>query len=162
MESQVGHELVRLVRDQRIASLGTLLDGHPLVSLVLFDANLDLSAFHIYVSQLAQHARALSQSPKVGLMIAAPDSHSRNPQTLARLSIQGFADPIDLHSQAFEEARESYLRKFPQSEISFQLGDFFFVRIQPTSARFISGFGAIHDLTVQDISSLVRQTHGFE
>lgn len=162
MESQVGHELVRLARDQRIASLGTLLDGHPLVSLVLFDANLDLSAFHIHVSRLAQHARALSQSPKVGLMIAAPDSHSRNPQTLARLSIQGFADPIDPHSQAFEEARDSYLRKFPQSEISFQLGDFFFVRIQPASARLITGFGAIHDLTAQDISSLARQTHGFE
>lgn len=162
MESQVGHELIRLARDQRIASLGTLLDGHPLVSLVLFDANLDLSAFHIHVSRIAQHARALGQSPKVGLMIAAPDSHSRNPQTLARLSIQGFAEPIDPHSQAFAEARESYLHKFPQSEISLQLGDFFFVRIEPVSARLITGFGAIHDLTGADISSLARQTHGFE
>lgn len=161
METEVGQEIVRLAREQRVASLGTLLDGHPLVTMVLFDATLDLSAFHIHVSRLAQHAKALAQSPKVGLMIAAPDSHSRNPQTLARLSIQGFAEMIDPQSPAFEEARDAYLRKFPQSEISFQLGDFFLVRIRPAAARLVSGFGAIHDLSGPDISSLARQNDGF-
>ncbi|MDG3002649.1 HugZ family protein [Paludisphaera mucosa] len=161
MEAQVGQSLIRLARDQRVASLGTILDGHPLVSLVPFNANNDLSAFDIHVSRLAQHARALTQSLKVGLLIAAADSHARNPQALARLSIRGFAEPLDTNTPAFEEARESYLRKFPQSEISFQLGDFYFIRIKPVAARLVVGFGNIHDLTGDDISSLARQTHGF-
>ncbi len=160
MDPDVGRELIRLARGQRVASLGTLLDGHPLVSFVLFDSSPDLSAFHIHVSRLAQHAKALAQGPKVGLMIAATDGPSHNPQTLARLSIQGFAEPVDPRTLAFEEARESYLRKFPKSAISFQLGDFFLVRITPVAARLITGFGSIHDLSGDDMVSLAMQAPG--
>ena len=160
-ESDVGGELLRLAQ-RRVASLGAMLDGHPLVSLVLFDAAPDLSVFHIHISRLAQHAKALEQNPKVGLLIADEDGPSRNPQTLARLSIRGFAELVDPSSVAFEEARESYLKKYPQSRISFQLPDFFFVRIQPAAARLVTGFGGIHDFNGESLCSLARQAPDFE
>lgn len=162
MDSQVGQELVRLIRDHRTASLGTVLDGHPLVTLILFNPQSDLSGFDIHISRLAQHTKALAQNPKAALMIAQPDSHTRNPQTLARLSIQGYAEPILPDGPAYEEARESYLQRFPQSALNFDLGDFFLVRIRPESARLITGFGKIHDLSAEDMTSLARQTHGLE
>lgn len=154
MDASVGRELVDLVRDQRTAALGTLLDGHPLVTMALFDARPDLSGFHIHVSQLAQHTRAMEQGPKVALMIAQPDSPTRNPQTLARLSIQGYAEPIPSDDPLAPEARESYLRRFPQSALNFDLGGFFMVRIRPVHARLVTGFGKIFDLTAEDLRSL--------
>ena len=81
-----------MVHGQRIAALGTSFQGTPLVSLVLFSAPPDLSGFDIHVSRLAQHTRGLLDSRRVGLMIAEPDRESRNPQTMARLSMQGEAE----------------------------------------------------------------------
>ena len=52
MDIQSQQSLARLVRDERIAALGTLFHGAPLVSLVLFSAADDLSAIHIHVSWL--------------------------------------------------------------------------------------------------------------
>ena len=162
MDPQDAHELVHLIRDHRTASLGTVLDGHPLVTMILYDPEPDLSGFDIHVSRLAQHTRAMAQDPRVGLMIAEPDGHTRNPQTLARISIQGQAEPIHPDSPAFDEARASYLERFPRSALNFELGDFFLVRIRPTSARLVTGFGKIFDLSADQMTSLARQSLDLE
>ncbi len=162
MDSQVAQELVHLIRDHRTAALGTVLDGHPLVTLILFDPAPDLSGFNVHVSRLAQHTRAMAQDSRVGLMIAQADSHTRNPQTLARISIQGVAEPIHSDSPVFEDARASYLERFPKSSMNFELGDFFLVRIRPVSARLVTGFGKIFDLSADQMTSLARQTLGLE
>ncbi len=80
MDSQSQRSLAQLVRDERIASLGTLFHGAPLVSLVLFSAADDGSAIDVHVSRLAQHTQGLLESARVGLMIAEPDRESRNPR----------------------------------------------------------------------------------
>jgi putative heme iron utilization protein len=162
MDAPVGQELVQLIHDHRTAALGTLLEGHPLVTMVLFDPEPDLSGFDIHVSRLAQHTQAMSQNPKVALMIAESDSPTRNPQTLARLSIQGYAEPLHSDGPLYEEARESYLQRFPKSAMNFDLGGFFLVRIRPITARFVTGFGKIHDLDAALMTSLARQAHGLE
>jgi len=157
MDSKIGQEVVHLIRESRTAALGTVLDGHPLVTFILYSPTPDLSGFDIHVSRLAQHTRALAQNPRVGLLIAQADSPNRNPQTLARIAIQGLAEPITDDDPAYEAARESYVRRFHQSAMNFALGDFFLVRIRPASARFISGFGKIFDFSADDIQGFASQ-----
>ena len=120
---------------QRVASLGTIFQEAPLVSLVLFSALPELDGFDIHVSRLAQHTRGLLESGRVGLMIAEPDRDTRNPQTIARLSLQGEAEMIPADHTDYQTAREGYLRKFPNAALNFQLGDFWLMRISVQTAR---------------------------
>jgi len=156
MDDQSRDALVRIAREQRVAALGTLFQGAPLVSMVLFSAAEDLSSIDIHVSRLAQHTRGLLESGQVGLMIAEPDRPTRNPQTLPRLSLQGTASILDPDDAEYAEARTLYLAKYPTAEMNFQLADFLLVRIRPRSARLVTGFGRIFDLEADDLRAATR------
>lgn len=151
MDDASRETLARLLREQRLAALGTLFRGEPLVSMVLFAAAPGPQGIDIHISRLAQHTQGLLEHRGVGLMIAEPDRESRNPQTLPRLSIQGEANILLTGDPEYEHARENYLRKFPNAALNFGLGDFLLVRISPYSARLVTGFGRIFDLTPEDL-----------
>ncbi len=138
--------LISLVRDRSLAALGTIVGGGPLVSMVLYASEPDLSCLYLHVSRIAQHTRGLLAQPRVGLLICEPDRASRNPLTLARVSIQGLTAPLPEDSPAFEKARSLYLAVHPTAEINFDLPDFLLLGVRPESARFIAGFGKIFDL----------------
>jgi putative heme iron utilization protein len=42
-----------------------------------------------------------------------------------------------------------YLKKFPEAEMRFGLGDFDLYRIEPKSARYVGGFAQAFNLTVE-------------
>lgn len=155
MNDETRDLLVRLVRERGLAALGTLHGGTPLVSLVLYAAEPDLSALYIHVSGLAQHTRDLQDDPRVGLLIAEPDRPTRNPLTQARVSILGAVEPVEPGSAAFDSARALYLAAHPNTALNFQLGDFHLCRIRPSSARFVAGFGQIVDLNAEAWAALV-------
>jgi putative heme iron utilization protein len=136
-----------------------LFHGAPLVSLVLFSAANDGSAINIHVSRLAQHTQGLLESGQVGLMIAEPDRDSRNPQTIARLSIQGEARAISTSDPEYDAAKNVYLSRFPTAALNFQLGDFMLVRIRPHSARLVTGFGRIFDLSPDDLREALSEAN---
>jgi heme iron utilization protein len=138
--------LLSLVRERSLAALGTIVDGGPLVSLVLYASEPDLSCLYLHVSRIAQHTRGLLSQPRLGLLISEPDRASRNPLTLARVSIQGLAGPLQEGLPAFENARSLYLAVHPTAAINFDLPDFLLLGVHPESARFIAGFGKIFDL----------------
>ena len=138
--------LISLVRERTLAALGTMVDGGPLVSMVLYASEPDLSCLYIHVSRIAQHTRGLLSQPRVSLLISEPDRASRNPLTLARVSIQGLAGLLQDGSAEFENARSLYLAAHPTAAINFDLPDFLLLGVHPESARFIAGFGKIFDL----------------
>jgi heme iron utilization protein len=138
--------LISLVRERSLAALGTIVEGGPLVSMVLYAIEPDLSCLYVHVSRIAQHTPGLLSQPRVGVLICEPDRASRNPLTLARVSLQGVAERLQQGSPAFEHARELYLSVHPTAAINFQLPDFLLFGVHPESARFIAGFGKIYDL----------------
>jgi len=142
--------LASLIRSQRIAALGTLRDGVPFVSMVPYVEAADLSVFYLHLSRLAVHTQAIRSDPRVGLMIAQPDLGSSDPQTLARVSIQGAAAVIVKDSTDFGAVKAIYLAKFPNSELNFDLGDFDLYRITPHSGRYVADLGKIYDLKEED------------
>lgn len=95
MDAQARQSLARLLRTQRIAALGTISDTAPLVSMVLYVADADFSAFYIHVSQLAQHTQALRQDRRVSLL------YGITPRT-ARY-VGGFGKIFDLAAGGFRQ-----------------------------------------------------------
>jgi len=153
--------LASLLRSQRIAALGTLRDGVPFVSMVPYAEAADLSAFYLHLSRLAVHTQAIRSDPHVGLMIAQPDIGSNDPQTLARVSIQGEAAIVAKDSSDFGAVKALYLAKFPTAELNFGLGDFDLYRITPHSGRYVADLGKIYDLREEDWKRIADATRDF-
>lgn len=141
------HLLHDLIRNQRVAALGTLEAGAPYVSMVLYAPAEDFSAFFVHISRLAVHTRNLRADSRAGLMIAEPDNGEHDPQLLVRLSLQGTAEPLPPASPIYADACARYLARFPESAPLFQLPDFDLFRFTPREGRFVAGFGKAFNVT---------------
>jgi putative heme iron utilization protein len=146
--------LRRLLREPRIAHLGTLRDGAPMVSMTLFLAAADPSVLHVHVSRLAWHTQDMARDPRVALSVAQNDDARADPFTLARVTLRGEARPLPNQGAAFEALRQAWLARYPESAINFTLADFAFWQIRPHSARFVAGFGRIHNLSAQALAEV--------
>lgn len=151
MDAQSQQTLDQMIRTQRVASLGTLRDGAPFVSMTLFAAAADFSAFYILASRLAQHTQDFARDARVSLMIAETDANVADPQQLARVSMRGEIAVVPREANEYANARALYLAKFPQAEFLFGLGDFSLCRITPRAARFVAGFAKAFDLSANDL-----------
>lgn len=134
-----------LISKERIAHLGTLRDGAPMVSMTLYLPELDFSAFYVHVSRLAWHTQDMTHDARVALSIAETDDRRADPFTLMRVTIRGEAQRID------QGPKDAWLARFPEQAINFELADFSFWRITPRDARFVAGFGRIHNLSAAEL-----------
>ena len=134
-----------LISKERIAHLGTLRNGAPMVSMTLYLPAQDFSAFYVHVSRLAWHTQDMTHDARVALSIAETDDARADPFTLMRVTIRGEAERIE------QGPKDAWLARFPEQAINFQLADFSFWRITPRDARFIAGFGRIHNLSAAEL-----------
>jgi len=143
-------ELAALLRRERIAHLATLRQGAPMASMTLFLADDAFDAFYLHVSRLAWHTQDMARDPRVALSIAATDDGRADPFTLQRISIRGEAAQLPGEQP---ELRARWLARFPEQAVNFTLADFSFWRIAPRDARFVAGFGRIHNLSAADLAA---------
>ncbi len=142
--------LASLLRGERIAHLATLRQDAPMASMTLYLPNADFTAFHVHVSRLAWHTQDMAQDPRVALSIAEADDGRADPFTLTRVSIRGAAQPLEGDQP---DLKRQWLVCFPEQAINFELADFSFWRIVPRDARFIAGFGRIHNLSAAALAA---------
>jgi putative heme iron utilization protein len=144
--------LAALIRTQRIAHLATLRQGAPMASMTLYLADERFGAFHVHVSRLAWHTQDMLLDPRVALSIAETDDGRADPFTLMRVAVRGEA------SRIAEDAalKAAWLARFPAQAVNFQLADFSFWRIVPRDARFVAGFGRIHNLSAKELTDASR------
>jgi putative heme iron utilization protein len=147
MDAESRRLLASLIRKERIAHLATLRGGAPMVSMTLYMAQPDFSAFYVHVSRLAWHTQDMHQDPRVALSISETDDRRADPFTLVRVSIRGDA------VQMAGGPKEAWLARFPEQAINFELTDFSFWRITPRDARFVAGFGRIHNLSAAELAA---------
>jgi len=153
MNSETSELLAGLIRKERVAHLGTLRGGAPMVSMTLYLPAGDFSAFHVHVSRLAWHTQDMLQDPRVALSIAEADDERPDPFTLMRVSIRGEAVQIQNEAPSFKNLKGAWLARFPEQEINFELADFSFWRIAPRDARFVAGFGRIYNLSAAELKN---------
>ena len=156
MDANLEKNLAEMIRSSRVAGLGTLRDGVPLVSMIAYLPEEDFSAFYIHVSQLAQHTRAMQADARVGLLISQADDGRPDPQTLGRISILGTAEPVPIGDPIYSEIQSRYVTRFPQSAPLFGFGDFGIWRIAPKSARFVAGFAQAFNLTPDALKRVAK------
>jgi len=123
--------LQALLRDARVAHLGTLRGQAPMVSMTLFLAAADFSCFHVHVSRLAWHTQDMARDARVGLSIAHNDDGRADPFTLARVTVRGTAARLPNDGAAFDALKRAWLARYPESEINFELADFAFWALRP-------------------------------
>jgi heme iron utilization protein len=140
--------LARLIRSERIAHLATLRGGAPMASMTLYLADETFSSFHVHVSRLAWHTQDMLHDARVALSIAETDDGRADPFTFLRVSIRGEAVQLSGKQDGLKAA---WLARFPEQAINFELADFSFWRIAPRDARFVAGFGSIHNLSAVEL-----------
>ena len=116
-----------------------------MVSMTLYLPEEDFSAFYVHVSRLAWHTQDMAHDPRVALSIAEADDGRADPFTLMRVTIRGEA------TQIADGPKAAWLQRFPEQAINFELADFSFWRIAPRDARFVAGFGRIHNLSAAEL-----------
>jgi len=149
LDTETRAALSTLLRKERIAHLATLRAGAPMASMTLYLPDESFSAFYVHVSRLAWHTQDMAQDARVALSIAQSDDGRADPFTLMRISIRGEAVQLG----ADEALKARWLDKFPEQKINFELADFSFWRIAPRDARFIAGFGRIHNLSAAELAA---------
>lgn len=156
MDSNALHSLATLIRSNRLAALGTLRDGSPFVSMVVYAVSDDLTSFYLHLSRLAVHTRDIISDPRVSLLINSSDRGEPDPQTLSRVTIQGDAVTLPKNDSNYEAIKSLYLKKFPEAEMRFSLGDFEIYRIEPKSARYVGGFAQAFNLTLESFREAAK------
>ena len=151
MDPETGRGLASLLCSERIAHLATLRGGAPMASMTLYLPEHDFSAFYVHVSRLAWHTQDMQHDARVALSISETDDRRADPFTLMRVSIRGDA------VQMATGPKEAWLARFPEQAINFELADFSFWKITPRDARFVAGFGRIHNLSAADLQSAARE-----
>jgi len=146
-------DLAALLRRERIAHLATLRQDAPMASMTLYLPEEGFHGFLVHVSRLAWHTQDMAQDPRVALSIAQSDDGRADPFTLRRVSIRGEAIQIQNASTGSEHLKSAWLARFPEQAINFELADFSFWRIVPRDARFVAGFGRIHNLSAADLAA---------
>ena len=151
MDAETSALLKKLLTKERTAHLATLRGGAPMASMTLFMPQRDFLAFYVHVSRLAWHTQDMLQDPRVALSVAETDDGRADPFTLMRVTVRGEA----LELQAPDQGLKSrWLQRFPEQAINFELADFSFWRIAPRDARFVAGFGRIHNLSADDLKGI--------
>jgi hypothetical protein len=157
MDSDSELTLARLIRSIRIAALGTIHEGEPNLAMVAVAFEDDFSAFYIHVSRLGKHTRDMEGDSHVSLLLTEVDDGRADPQTLARVSIQGMAEMISRSPPDYIRVKDIYLTRFPEAENLFSLGDFNLWRISPMGGRFVAGFARAFNVvpeTLRKVSEL--------
>jgi putative heme iron utilization protein len=141
--------LKSLLSKTRIAHLATLRGGAPMASMTLYMPAANFDAFYVHVSRLAWHTQDMLQDPNVALSIAETDDGRKDPFTLMRVTIRGTASLLENDVSLL---KQEWLLRFPAQAINFTLADFSFWEIKPRDARFVAGFGRIHNLSAAELA----------
>ena len=115
--------------------------------MTLFVPESDFSAFYIHISRLAWHTQDLLQDGRCALSIAQTDDGRPDPFTFPRVTIRGDATEIPNDDALVPDLKVAWVSRFPRQEPTFALQDFAFWRVAPRDARFVAGYGSIHNLT---------------
>ena len=147
MKDAAAARAAALVARTMTASLGTLHEGAPSVTMVPFALLPDPFAFVVLVSGLASHTRDMLADRRVGLLVVEAEGGATPAHALARVALQGSADPLDADDPRYAAARACYAQRFPAMTGLFDLGDFRLFAIEPAAVRVVLGFAQATSLT---------------
>jgi putative heme iron utilization protein len=158
MKQEAAIRAAQLLRQQRVAALGTLHDGAPSVTLAPFALADDPFAVIVLVSGLASHTRDMLADPRVAVLVAEPAVADSPVHGLARVSIQATARPVTPSESGYESVRAAYLARFPERADLFSLADFALYALEPTAVRVFAGFAQAASITPDSLADAIANS----
>jgi heme iron utilization protein len=149
--------LRRLLMEQRILSLALIIDGEPHVGLMPYALARDLRSAFVHASRLAKHTRGLQLGARYSALIHATDTPDTDALSLPRVTLDGTVEPVGSESEAHGTARALYLDRFPDSAVTFELGDFGLYRLRFERGRLVGGFGRAANVTREMLDALTAE-----
>lgn len=154
MTSEEAAMLRSLLTERHVLSLGVLVENQPYVGLLPFAVREDFSALLIHASGLARHSKGLADGAPYSALIHELEAPGADPLQLPRISIEGAVSILQPESPEYTRGRMLYIQKFPQSEMTFSLGDFRLIELELKSGRLVSGFARTSNLNADHFRSL--------
>jgi putative heme iron utilization protein len=114
--------------------------------------------FVVLVSALSAHTKEMLGDPNVALMIMEPETDTKPPHTLARVSMQGKAEPLSQDDPRYGAARAAYIARFPDMVGLFELEDFTLFAIALATVRVVAGFAQAASITPASMARSVRHS----
>lgn len=152
-------DAVRALLDaSAVASLGTVDDAGPSVSLVPYVVLRAPTRLYLFVSELAAHTGALRRDPRCAWMVSESprEGDPRSNHALTRLMAKATARFLSRDEARALGVEAAYRAKFPIAETLLGLGDFHFVELATVegSASFVQGFGRAFAVRGDDLDTL--------
>ena len=155
MDAATAAQLKQLLRERRVAALGTLHAGAPYVSMVPYAIAGDGSGLIIHVSGLSSHTKDMRADARVSLLVMQEAGGGISALALPRATIQGKALELASDSPELPGSRAAYLERFPEASQMFGFADFSLFKIQPESVRFVAGFAQAHTFSAESLARLL-------
>ncbi|WP_105167719.1 HugZ family pyridoxamine 5'-phosphate oxidase [Pseudoalteromonas sp. T1lg23B] len=141
MQQQTVLAAKQLLNQSNLAVLSTLsvtMPGFPFGSTVHFISDASTRVY-LFISDLAQHTKNLSQCCKLSLTVFA-ENHAQN-AAASRLTLLATAKKLARADSM--SLIEQFVQQIPDAAQYAQLADFHIWQLDIVRARFISGFGEI-------------------
>jgi putative heme iron utilization protein len=130
--------LVLLARSATLSTVARDPEGFPYGSLVTVASD-DLGRPLLLISTLAEHTKNLQARSEASVLVTEPlDAHDQ-PLAVGRVTILGRCESVLESERA--AVRETFLAQQPSSAYYVDFKDFAFFRLEPSSLRYVGGFG---------------------
>jgi putative heme iron utilization protein len=143
-----------LIDEQRLLTLAVNVEGMPYAGLLPFAVLPGRSGVLIHASELSRHSKGLSDGGSASVLLHEQYGPDKDPLQIKRLTFECRVKPLERKSKAWEDARDSYMERFPKSRITFKLRDFTLYRLEFQRGLYVAGFGRAVDIEPEEISLL--------
>jgi nitroimidazol reductase NimA-like FMN-containing flavoprotein (pyridoxamine 5'-phosphate oxidase superfamily) len=154
MKSEDREVLRHLLTEVRVLSLGVLVEGEPYVGLLPFVVGHDFQSVLVHASDLAKHSRGLQEGSPFSFLIHGTDEPDGDPLQVARVTISGTVHQVARTEEEYPRLRDAYIDRFPTSERTFMLGDFYLYKLQFERGRLVAGFARAVNLRPESFVDL--------
>jgi putative heme iron utilization protein len=143
-----------LLDGQRVLTLAVIADGVPFAGLLPFVPLPDYSAVLVHASRISKHGAALAAGGRAGILLNEQDGPEKDPLQLKRATFDCDIRGFERKGEEWVAGRELYLQRFPDSRITFNLGDFTLYRLTFREGLFVGGFGRAVEIPPEDVPKI--------
>jgi putative heme iron utilization protein len=146
--------LRELFDGQRVLTLAVIADGVPFAGLLPFVPIADYAAVLVHASRISKHGAALAAGGRAGILLHEQDGPDKDPLQIKRATFDCDVRGYERKGEEWIAGRELYLQRFPDSRITFNLGDFTLYRLTFREGLYVGGFGRAVEIPAEDLPKI--------
>lgn len=154
MLKSTARSIRELLDEQRLLALAVIADGAPYAGLLPFIVLPEYAGVMIHASRLSKHTQGLTEGARVGVLLHEQYAPGKDPLQIKRATFECIVRSLERKSADWEEGRAWYVERFPDSLITFNLGDFTLFRLEFQNGLWVGGFGRAVEIEPEDIAKI--------